>query len=87
MRMFIDAFIDKYSYDDADAEDFGKSEFINRVRERIDDIHCREEDVTEDNMAEIVHDILYKMQYGDTSDADDIHRIASDMSRCFPGGR
>lgn len=87
VQMFIDAFIDKYSYDDDDAEDFCESEFIDRVRERINEIQQLEEEITEDNMAEIIHDILHKMQYGDTSDVNDIHKEESDMRRRFPNGR
>lgn len=60
VRMFIDAYIDKYGHNSNSrvTEIFYESGFIDRVRERIDEINSREEDVTEDDMAEITAEIV-----------------------------
>ena len=84
---FINAFAKKYNYDEFDEKDFEKEAFITKIQEYIKD--CKDDGESPDleTMAEVVHDALYSLQYGDTSDKDDLDAIQGDMDDRFPEGR
>ena len=82
---YIAAFMNTYNYDDED--DFEDEDLKEIIEEYIDD--CESDDVipTEKEMADVVRDALYSIQYGDTCDCGDLERINDDYFDRFPYGR
>ncbi len=83
IEMAIEKYKDKYGYDHIDEETFEKPSFVAKVKEALDEY---EDDIPSDDAADIVKDALYFVQYGDTSDADDLAAISEDYCERFPEG-
>lgn len=82
---FIEAFKKRYNYDDIDEKYFNNKKMIDAINECIEDYEGVE--CTEDEMAKIVYEKLYVLEYGDTSDVDDLSEIRKDIDNRFPDGR
>ena len=82
---FIEAFKKRYNYDDIDEKYFNNKKMIDAINECIEDYEGVE--CTEDEMAKIVYEKLYVLEYGDTSDAVDLSKIRKDINNRFPNGR
>lgn len=82
---FIEAFKKRYNYDDIDGKYFNSKKMIDAINEYIED--CEGVECTEDEMAKIVYEKLYVLEYGDTSDVDDLSEIRKDIDNRFPDGR
>ena len=83
---FIDAFKKTYDYDKTDESYFEDEDFLNQLEELATDYED-DDSVSEERLAEDVREILHFMQYGDTSDADDLEHISEDFHDRFPCGR
>lgn len=68
---FINAFAEKYNYDDFNEKDFKEEAFITKIQEYIKNCKYNKQ-LDIETMAEVVHDTLYTLQYGDTSKKDDL---------------
>lgn len=84
-KKFIEAFKKRYNYDDIDEKYFNNKKMIDAINECIED--CEGIELSEDEMAKIVYETLYILEYGDTSDADDLSEIRKDIDNRFPDGR
>lgn len=84
-KKFIEAFKKRYNYDDIDEKCFNNKKMIDAINECIED--CEGIELSEDEMAKIVYEILYILEYGDTSDVDDLSEIRKDINNRFPDGR
>lgn len=84
-KKFIEAFKKKYNYDDIDEKYFNNKKMIDAINECIED--CEGIELSEDEMAKIVYETLYILEYGDTSDVDDLSEIRKDIDNRFPDGR
>lgn len=82
---FIEAFKKRYNYDDIDEKYFNNKEMIEEINECIED--CEGIELSEDEMAKVVYEKLYALEYGDTSDVDDLSEIRKDIDNRFPYGR
>ena len=82
---YIMAFQDLCEWDDQD--DFEDERLRDKIYDAVTDAEFNNEEPTREEMAEVVKDVLYKIQYGDTSDADDLARINEDYHERFPNGR
>lgn len=83
---FINAFKKVYDYDTTDELYLEDEDFLNRLEELVLDYED-DDSVSEEKMAEDVREILHFIQYGDTSDVDDLDRISEDFHDRFPCGR
>ena len=81
----IEAFCERYNFDDYDKMHFDDERLIEKVNEHIEDYEGFMPD--NDDMAETVLEILDFLEYGDTSDANDLERIREDKFERFPYGR
>lgn len=84
-KKFIEAFKKRYNYDDIDEKYFNNKKMIDAINECIED--CEGIELSEDEMAKIVYETLYILEYGDTSDVDDLSEIRKDIDNRFPDGR
>lgn len=84
---FINAFAKKYNYDEFDEKDFEKEAFITKIQEYIKDYKDDNTQPNIETMAKVVHDALYSLQYGNTSDKDDLDKIHDDIYDRFSEGR
>lgn len=84
-KKFIEAFKKRYNYDDIDEKYFNNKKMIDAINECIED--CEVIELSEDEMAKIVYETLYILEYGDTSDVDDLSEIRKDIDNRFPDGR
>lgn len=82
---FIEAFKKRYNYDYIDEKNFNSKKMIDAINEYIED--CEGVECTEGEMAKIVYEKLYALEYGDTSDAVDLSKIRKDIYNRFPDGR
>ena len=82
---FINAFTETYEYDAIDERDIQTERFVSEIEEKIEDFEGTVPSKSE--IAEIVYDILYMIQYGDTSDVDNCVKIRDDIHSRFPNGR
>lgn len=82
---FIEAFKKRYNYDDIDEKYFNNKEMIDAINEYIED--CEGIELSEDEMAKVVYEKLYALEYGVTSDVDDLSEIRKDIDNRFPYGR
>lgn len=83
---FINAFKEIYDYDTTDESYLEDKDFLSRLEELVSDYED-DDSVSKERMAEDVREILHFMQYGDTSDVDDLDRISEDFHDRFPCGR
>ena len=84
-KKFIEAFKKRYNYDDIDEKYFNNKKMIDAINECIED--CEGIELSEDEMAKIVYEKLYILEYGDTSDANELSEIRKDINNRFPDGR
>lgn len=84
-KKFIEAFKKRYNYDDIDEKYFNNKKMIDAINECIED--CEGIELSEDEMAKIVYETLYILEYGDTIDVDDLSEIRKDINNRFPDGR
>lgn len=85
IEKFIEAFKNKYNYDDIDEKHFDDERLIKAINEYIEDYE--DEELNEEEMARFVYETLYTLEYGDTSDVDDLLDIDDDIYNRFPEGR
>lgn len=85
LKKFIEAFKKRYNYDDIDEKYFNSKKMIDAINEYIED--CEGIELSEDEMAKVVYEKLYVLEYGDTSDAVDLSKIREDIDNRFPYGR
>lgn len=83
---FIEAFKNTYNYDATDESYFEDDDFLERIEECISDYED-DDSVSEKRMAKDVYDILHFLQYGDSSDIDDVNGMNKDLHDRFPNGR
>lgn len=74
---FINAFAKKYNYNDFNEKDFKEEAFITKIQEYIE--NCKYKPLDIETMAEVVHDTLYSLQYGDTSKKDNLDATQDTM--------
>ena len=79
---FIEAFKKRYNYDYIDEKYFNSKEMIDAINEYIED--CEGVEYTEDEMAKIVYEKLYALEYGVTTDVDELSEIKKDINNRFP---
>lgn len=84
-KKFIEAFKKRYNYDDIDEKYFNNKKMIEKINECIED--CEGIELSEDEMAKVVYEKLYALEYGVTSDVDDLSEIREDIDNRFPYGR
>ena len=82
---YIMAFKDLYDWDEYD--NFEDDRLLERINNSIDDYEFDEIKPTEEEMADVVKQALYDIQYGDTDDIDDLIMINDDYYERFPNGR
>lgn len=75
---FINAFAEKYNYDDFNEKDFKEEVFVAKIQEYIKNCKYNKQ-LDIETMAEVVHDTLYILQYGDTSKKDDLDATQDTM--------
>lgn len=84
---YLSSFKDIYNYDDLDESDFDHPRVIEAIYDSIDDCESDGLTLSKEEMAKVVKDALYHVQYGDTTDADELERINEDIKNRFPDGR
>lgn len=83
---YIMAFQDLCEWDEYD--NFEDERLRDMIYDAVTDAaEFDDEEPTREEMAEVVKNALYEIQYGDTTDADDLARISEDYHERFPNGR
>lgn len=84
---YIEAFESVYDFDKIDMADYEHEYLLYKIEEHIEDCEFDERIPSEQEMADIVEQALTFIQYGDTSDVDDMIAIYEDYYNRFPDGR
>ncbi len=84
IETYIDSFKNMYDFDNND--DFDNPVLKKIIQENIDEYNADKKPSAKE-MADVVKDALYFIQYGDTTDADDLDKINHDFYDRFPNGR
>lgn len=87
LEEFLHAFKDTYEYDECDEDYFNDDRIMEAVQAAMDDLEDGEQ-LSEQQMADVIKDTLHFIEYGpNTCDADDLEAINDDFHKRFPEGR